>query len=54
MAKKTARLILTLACETCKERNYTSTKNKQNTPDRIVLQKYCKRCKKKTSHKETK
>ena len=32
---------LTLACETCKRRNYVTTKNKTNTRDRIELKKYC-------------
>ncbi len=54
MAKKTSRLIITLACETCKERNYTTTKNKQTTPDRLQLNKFCNRCRKVTPHKETK
>lgn len=45
---------ITLACTECKHRNYTSTKNKKNTPDRLELQKYCKFCKKTTTHKETK
>lgn len=43
-----------LECVECKERNYTTTKNKKNTPDRIVLKKYCPRCKKRTDHKEAK
>ncbi len=48
------REIITLACETCKERNYTTNKEKRNNPDRLLLNKYCKRCKKHTPHKETK
>ena len=47
------RVRVTLACTECKQRNYT-TKNKKNNPDRIELQKYCKFCKKHTTHKETK
>jgi len=50
---KDARVIVTLACEECKERSYTSSKNKKTTPDRIQLKKYCPRCKKHTLHKET-
>ena len=42
-----------LACEECKERNYITTKNKTNTPDRIELKKYCRRCRRHTPHKET-
>lgn len=37
---------VTLACEECKNRNYTTTKNKKTTTGRIELQKYCKFCKK--------
>ena len=43
-----------LACEDCKQRNYVTKKNKKNNPERIEMNKYCKFCKKHTSHKETK
>ena len=45
---------ITLACSECKQRIYDSKKNKKNDPDRIEMKKYCKFCKKHTSHKETK
>jgi len=45
--------IVTLACETCSERNYTTTKNKRTKPDRLLHKKYCSRCRKHTPHKET-
>ena len=48
------RVKVTLACSECKQRNYNTTKNKKNNPDRIELKKYCKFCKKHTTHKETK
>jgi large subunit ribosomal protein L33 len=48
------RVNITLACTECKQRNYTTSKNKKTTPDRIELVKYCKFCKTHTSHKETK
>lgn len=48
------RQIITLACEKCKRRNYTTTKNKKNDPDRIELKKYCPFCRQHTLHKETK
>lgn len=44
---------IVLACTECKNRNYTSTKEKKNTPNRVELMKYCKFCKKHTVHKET-
>jgi len=45
---------ITLACTECKERNYATTKNKRNNPERIELNKFCKKCGKTTKHKETK
>ncbi len=48
------REIITLACTECKNRNYTTEKNKKNDPDRIELKKFCQTCKKQTVHKETK
>jgi len=56
MSKKKgqARVGITLACEACKQRNYDLTKNKKNNPDRLVISKYCRFCKKHIEHKETK
>ena len=48
------RQLVILACSECKNRNYNTTKNKQKTPDRLEMNKYCKFCKKHTAHKETK
>ncbi|MEA3423442.1 MAG: 50S ribosomal protein L33 [Bacillota bacterium] len=48
------RVKVTLACTECKQRNYHTTKNKRNNPDRIELKKYCKFCRTHTVHKETK
>jgi len=42
-----------LACGDCKNRNYTSIKNKRNDPDRLKLRKYCPTCRKHTEHRET-
>jgi len=54
MAKATdVRPKITLACAECKERNYITKKNRRNDPDRIELNKYCPRCNRHTSHKET-
>lgn len=46
--------MVVLACEECKERNYTTTKNKKNHKERMELNKYCPKCQKHTAHKETK
>jgi large subunit ribosomal protein L33 len=48
------REIITLACGECKRRNYSTVKNKRNTPDRVELSKYCRFCRKHTDHRETK
>ena len=48
------RVKITLACTVCKARNYDTTKNKKNNPDRLEMQKFCRFCKKHTLHKETK
>ena len=49
-----ARVKVVLACPECKQRNYNTTKNKKNDPDRIELKKYCRFCKKNTVHRESK
>jgi large subunit ribosomal protein L33 len=55
MAKgKDIRMVIYLACPDCKERNYTTQKNRRNDPNRLEFNKYCKRCRKHTLHKETK
>ena len=46
--------IITLACVDCKNRNYTTTKNKKTTPDKLELKKFCSSCRKHTALKETK
>ena len=43
-----------LACQECKERNYSKTKNKRLHPERVEHRKYCPRCRTHTQHKETK
>ncbi|OPL19915.1 MAG: 50S ribosomal protein L33 [Candidatus Aegiribacteria sp. MLS_C] len=48
------RVIITLACEECRRRNYTTTKNRRTTTNRLELKKYCRFCSKHTLHRETK
>jgi large subunit ribosomal protein L33 len=48
------REIITLSCAECKRRNYSTTKNKRNTTDRLERSKYCRWCRKHTVHRETK
>jgi large subunit ribosomal protein L33 len=54
MAKKDVRPVITLACSICKNRNYTTEKNRRNDPGRMELKKYCRFCRKHTAHKEAK
>ncbi len=53
MAKAGDRDPITLACTTCRERNYTTKKSKRNDPERLELKKYCPRCRTAQSHRET-
>jgi large subunit ribosomal protein L33 len=48
------REIITLQCSECKERNYSTTKNKKTTTGPLELKKFCNRCRKHQVHKETK
>ena len=48
------REIIQLACNECKRRNYSKTKNKRTHPGRVEFQKYCKFCRKHTLHKQVK
>lgn len=43
-----------LACTECQERNYATSKNTTANPERIEIVKFCSRCGKRTTHKETK
>ncbi len=50
---KVKRDIIALKCTVCNEKNYTDYKTK-NIKEKIELKKYCSKCQKHTSHKETK
>jgi large subunit ribosomal protein L33 len=52
MAKKGNRILIGLTCEVCKNRNYISSKNVINTKDKVELSKFCKTCRKNTTHQE--
>jgi len=54
VAKLTNRPVITLACTECRERTYTTEKNKKNDPNRLELRRYCPRCRSHTLHRETK
>jgi len=48
------REIITLQCNDCKNRNYTTTKNRRKHTERLETSKFCNTCRKHTGHKEVK
>ena len=46
--------IIHLSCQECKRRNYSTTKNKKKTTDKLERRKFCRFCRTHTVHKETK
>ncbi len=57
MAKKGARELVAMICSVCKSQNYITERNKVNMDTKgkgkLQLNKYCKKCRKSTLHKET-
>ncbi len=51
--KKGPRQIFGLKCSACGAFGYITEKNKVETPKKLQLKKYCKKCRKHTLHKET-
>ncbi|NIT04471.1 50S ribosomal protein L33 [Candidatus Saccharibacteria bacterium] len=54
MAKKGNRPFLRLECSECGSQNYTTTKSRVNTQEKLELKKFCPKCRKHTIHKEVK
>ncbi|MCK4264746.1 50S ribosomal protein L33 [Candidatus Babeliales bacterium] len=52
MAKN--RIILHLACSICKDRNYQNRVAKKRITGKLVLNKYCPKCREHKEHRETK
>ncbi len=53
MAKKQGnRIVITMACTECRERNYSSMKNRRNDTQRMELNKFCARCHGRRLHRE--
>ena len=53
MARKGESVVhVTLACSECSRRNYHTQRNKNNTRNKLELNKYCKWDRKHTLHKE--
>jgi large subunit ribosomal protein L33 len=53
-SKKQSVEIIALQCSECKRRNYTTTKNRKTSQEKLELMKYCKWDRKHTLHKEIK
>lgn len=53
MAKKEDRGVVTMACTECRSRNYTTSKNRRNDPERMELRKFCPRCRTPQLHRES-
>ncbi len=61
MAKKSRRVIFNLQCPVCKSTNYVTEKNADNMAMKnkgqnvkLAFNKFCKKCRKVTEHKEVK
>ncbi|MDD5154867.1 MAG: 50S ribosomal protein L33 [Candidatus Omnitrophica bacterium] len=48
------REIITLECTVCKNRNYTTTKNKKTHQEKLEISRFCRHCHKHSLHKEIK
>jgi len=46
--------LISFQCDQCKRRNYTSTKNKKKTTEKLSFRKFCPFCRTHTNHKEAK
>ncbi|GJM57393.1 50S ribosomal protein L33 [uncultured Dubosiella sp.] len=45
---------VTLTCTECLSRNYTTSKNKKTSTQRLEMRKFCPKCGRHTLHRETK
>ncbi len=45
-------MLITMGCTDCRERTYSSEKNRRNDPDRLELKKFCPRCRSHKLHRE--
>jgi large subunit ribosomal protein L33 len=53
-SKKTVVELVALQCTECKRKNYTTSKNRRNTQEKLEFSKYCPFDRKHTLHKEAK
>jgi len=48
------RELIGFACDRCKRKNYTSSKNRKTTTEKLSLKKFCAACRTHTLHREIK
>ena len=48
------REIINLQCTDCKRRNYTTTKNRKTSTEKLELKKFCRHDRRHTVHREVK
>ena len=48
------RELISLQCDQCRRRNYTTSKNKKLTTGKLAFRKFCPSCRTHTLHKEAK
>ncbi|MHB0970044.1 MAG: 50S ribosomal protein L33 [Thermoanaerobaculia bacterium] len=48
------REIITLQCTECKRKNYSTTKNRKTTTEKLELKKFCRHDRHHTVHREVK
>ena len=48
------RELIGFACDQCKRKNYTTTKNRKKTTEKLVFKKFCPSCRTHTLHRESK
>jgi len=53
MAKKSLRVKIHLKCKKCEEQNYTTARHR-DMKEKLMLRKYCGRCRQHTEHIEVK
>ena len=54
MVSKYSQNLIKLKCKDCSHVNYYTRKNKKTNKDKLVLKKHCPKCRKHTTHQETK
>jgi large subunit ribosomal protein L33 len=48
------RELIGFACDQCKRKNYTTSKNKKTTTGKLAFKKFCPFCRNHTQHREVK